>query len=521
MSLDNRLMSTVIRRSRARPAVDLVEMAHHAGRAFTTTLTRTEQRSLGQFMTPPSIARFMAERLVGNLTARNVHVLEPSAGAGILAAAVIEALLIKTSPDGPHEIVLHLFEVDSRFIPGLRALSAAMRKQCRSAGVTLRCKIECGDFLLSKLARDGRPIDGLVTIANPPFLKLNKATDPRAAVHSYAVYGQPNLYALFMAATARLTGLGGRWSFITPRSWMNGAYFKAARRTILRYLTVDGLHAFDSRREGFEDDAVLQETVITWASERREFSHDSSILFTRSQGAADLATADIEAVPAERILGRDEDVMLALPTGATQAMTDWTATLGTYGLKVSTGPVVAFRAANHISENGERGTVPLLWLQHIGQQTVTWPIQKKREHIRATAATAWMLVPNEPMVIMRRFSPKEDLRRVTCVPYVGQLPGDVLGLENHLNYIYRPGGGLSPNQARGLAAYLASSLVDAHFRALAGSTQVNAGELRRLPLPAWSVIESIGRNYPTTFSLAAIDAVVNAALGLKSARRAI
>lgn len=142
----------------------------------------------------------------------------------------------------------------------------------------------------------GEPIDGLLTIANPPFFKLNKTTDERAHRHGYAVYGQPNVYDLFMAATARLTPTNGRWCFIVPRSWMNGQYFKAVRHTMLRHLTVDSLHAFESRRDSFEEDAVLQETVIAWATGRAIRENGFNVLFTRSQGMSDLDQALAQAV---------------------------------------------------------------------------------------------------------------------------------------------------------------------------------------------------------------------------------
>lgn len=76
------------------------------------------------------------------------------------------------------------------------------------------------------------------------------------------------------------------------------------------------------------------------------------------------------------------------------------------------------------------------------------------------------------MVVMRRFSPKEDQRRVTAAAYIGGLPGDALGLENHLNYIYRPGGTVSAEEALGLAAYLNSSMVDIALRAVTSSARV-------------------------------------------------
>lgn len=500
-----------------------VESAHRAGRAFTATLSRDEQRSMGQYMTPPTIARFMARRLVAGLSLPHVRVLEPSAGGGILAAAVVEELLALPAMQRPVRIELFLFELDHRLVPGLVTLCRQMQAACSEGGVALDWKVSQEDFLLSELALSGKPIEGLLTISNPPFLKLNKTADKRAHLHAYAVYGQPNIYALFMAACARLTPVGGRWCFITPRSWMAGAYFKAARQAMLRHLTIDSLHAFESRREGFEADAVLQETVIAWASGRRAIDHGVSVLLTRSQGAGDLDEGTTSTLPVERIVGDDENSMLSIPHDEADPFEGWSATLRTYGFEVSTGPVVAFRAAAHITEKAAPGTVPLLWLQHVRQQAIEWPIAKKREHIRATPESAWMLVPNAPMVVMRRFSPKEDERRVTCAAYgcgLDRLPGDVIGLENHLNYIHRPGGRTTPFEARGLAAFLASSLVDAHFRALAGSTQVNATELRKLPLPPLAVIEQIGRTVSARPSLAEIDEVVTSALGLDAAKRA-
>jgi adenine-specific DNA-methyltransferase len=66
-------------------------------------------------------------------------------------------------------------------------------------------------------------------------------------------------------------------------------------------------------------------------------------------------------------------------------------------------------------------------------------------------------------------------------------------LENHLNYVYRVRGHLTREEAAGLAAVLGSSLLDRYFRVSNGNTQVNATELRALPLPSPRLIETIGR----------------------------
>jgi adenine-specific DNA-methyltransferase len=145
---------------------------------------------------------------------------------------------------------------------------------------------------------------------------------------------------------------------------------------------------------------------------------------------------------------------------------------------------------------------------------ISWPIRKKREHIEANAETAWMLVPNANMVVLRRFSPKEDVRRITAAPYIGgSIPGSVLGLENHTNYIYRPGGHLSADEAKGLAAYLNSFYVDSYLRGVSGNTQVNAADLRSLPLPPLNQLIEIGRQLHPASTLIKADSAVDNVLG--------
>lgn len=500
--------------SGAEMTVGIVEFAAESGLALTRQRPRNEQKDLGQFLTPPGIARFMAQRAVSGVGGETIRVLEPAAGAGILAAAAVEAILARE--DRPRRIQVTLIEIDTRMLTALRKLACRMRQVARDAGVRLSVSIRCEDFLLSREAIQQRPVADIV-IANPPYFKLG-ASDARALAHAYAVHGQPNIYGLFMAASAALVAPGGRWCFITPRSWTNGAYFSAMRRHILRNLAIDAMHVFESREDHFTDDEVLQEAMITWAA--AQAPGNDQVVVSTSRGLLDLPAATLRALPANEIIGGDQDRLIALRTEA-DPLSGLTATLENHGLKVSTGPVVAFRAEECLRQCAGDDTVPLLWMQHIGHMKVQWPIQKKREHIAATAACAWMLVANAPMVVLRRFSPKEDPRRVTAAAYTGGLPGAVIGLENHLNYIYRPGGAMTPHEAMGLAAYLNSRLVDAHLRAVAGSTQVNASELRNLPLPPLDLLIAIGTACQPGMSLDEVDRVVETNLGLQDMTRAI
>jgi adenine-specific DNA-methyltransferase len=131
-------------------------------------------------------------------------------------------------------------------------------------------------------------------------------------------------------------------------------------------------------------------------------------------------------------------------------------------------------------------------MQNVKPMRCAWPVRHKGQYIQLRGADK-VLLPNQNYVLLRRFSAKEERQRLVAAPYLGDLDGAVIGLENHLNYIYRPGGRLSEDEARGLAVLLNSSLMDTYFRIFSGHTQVNATEIRRLPLPPLEAIMELGR----------------------------
>ena len=98
-----------------------------------------------------------------------------------------------------------------------------------------------------------------------------------------------------------------------------------------------------------------------------------------------------------------------------------------------------------------------------------------------------------------------------------ELPGDAIGLENHLNYVHRPKGSIAADEATGLAALLSSAVVDRYFRISNGNTQVSASELRKLPLPSREMLGAIGRAVQSDGS--ALDRTVADALNVPAILR--
>jgi len=170
-------------------------------------------------------------------------------------------------------------------------------------------------------------------------------------------------------------------------------------------------------------------------------------------------------------------------------------TLADLGLTVSTGPVVDFRMREDLRAEPEAGTVPLLYPGHFNESGLQWPKAgfKKPNAIRDCTGTRKWLYPNGFYTVVRRFSSKEERRRIVAnVIDPARLPAKLIGIENHLNIFHAKRRPLPEALARGLATYLNATAVDTYFRRFNGHTQVNATDLRAMRYPSWDALIALG-----------------------------
>lgn len=446
----------------------------------------THKRSIGQFFTPPAVAEFMVS-LVDRHRGRPVRVLDPGAGTGILGVAAAHRLLAAGAPS----VHLTAIESDPEVQQGLQRATGLLREQFSGR---FSVEIRREDFLAldaPRLGVPGLPRNFDLAIANPPYFKM----PPREVLGGNA----PNAYARFMEVAARTLRPDGQLVFIVPRSFASGVYFKNFRRRFHEGMALERVHVFESRRAAFKEDGVLQENIIV--AYRRSERWPEKVVVSQSDSPARIAEAREHQVESTIVYDKaDPAGIVHLPTGprddvTMRAVRSWTGSLRAFGLDISTGPVVAFRTDAMIQQPNGAATVPMLWMQHVKPGAVVWPQAggiRKPEHILASAG-AGLLVPNRTYVLIRRFSAKEEARRLTVAPFpAGMLPCGQIGLENHLNFIHRPAGNLSLDEAYGLCAVLSSTLVDAYFRISNGNTQVNATEIRALPLPCHERLLALG-----------------------------
>ena len=192
------------------------------------------------------------------------------------------------------------------------------------------------------------------------------------------------------------------------------------------------------------------------------------------------------------------------------------ASLAELGIEVSTGRVVDFRARDFLRKNPGEHTVPLIYPLHFNGGCVHWPMSRvaEGECFAGGPETEELLVPNGVYVLVKRFTAKEERRRVVATVFrpEGNLAGfPSVGFENHLNYFHRKGGRLDGALAEGLALYLNSTVVDSYFRQFSGHTQVNATDLRSLRYPSREQLCRLAASVGTgARDQATIDAAVDA-----------
>jgi adenine-specific DNA-methyltransferase len=469
------------------------------------TVTALEHRKRkGQFFTPPEISRFMAG-LFRLPIPRTFRLLDPGAGMGSLSAAFC-ARVSQLRPSRRLEI--HLFENDGALLPFLRQTMEHSKQDLKASGHSLSyCIHEGKDFILDAAAHAfGEPslfvqkgglgeFDGV--IMNPPYFKLNKESE-YARVMKDVVHGQPNIYSFFLAAAAQLLRPGGELVAITPRSFCNGLYFRDFRRWFFDRMSLDHIHLFESRTGNFRD--VLQESLIT-LSHRGEQAPRVNV---STSNGPEVSLSVTRAVAFHLILDKSSaDRVIKIPanTEDSQIMAtveNWPHHFEDLGLRVSTGPVVSFRATEFLlDEPNGNSTAPLLSIYNVRPFKTVWPNPNKKRPIalQVCAASMRLLLPTRNYVLLRRFSAKEEARRLTASCFLkADQQRPYIALENHLNYVYHAERDLTEDETYGLAALFNSALLDRYFRTISGNTQVNATELRTMNFPDLKTLASIGKH---------------------------
>lgn len=453
-------------------------------------IAQEQKSNLGQFMTPLSVARFMAAQFQPS-TLQTCRLLDAGAGIGSLSSAFLDrwasgGFAFERAEVTAYEIDIYLREHLYRTLAGY------------TGKLPIKANIIPGDFIeeIVTLLHNKKGEGFTHAILNPPYKKINSASRHRLLLREVGIE-TVNLYSAFVALTVEMMTPGGQVVAIIPRSFCNGPYYRSFREFLFKKMALRNIHLFDSRSKAFRDDSVLQENVII-TLEKGGIQGDVTVSTSTDDGFSDYTA---HCHPFERIVfPNDPEKFIHVPSslerGEIELSLSICNSLKELGLDVSTGPVVDFRVKHFLCDDPEPGAVPLLYSSHFSGNVVEWPKKNSRKPnaIRRTPETEKWLYPIGCYVIVRRFSSKEEKRRIIAnVVHPDDFEFPMLGFENHLNVFHSQKKGLPEHLAVGLAAFLNSSAVDENFRRFSGHTQVNATDLRLIKYPSREALIQLGK----------------------------
>jgi len=468
-------------------------------RTFVTP-SRDRQHELGQFLTPHPVADFMASLFEARW--QEVDLLDAGAGSGALSAALVRRLC--TSHHRPKKISITACELDGALIDSLHATLHDCQQECELSGIRFSTTVLKEDFIAAAvpmvrgdLFASHQPRFN-AAIVNPPYRKIRSDSSTRLLLRSAGIEAS-NLYTGFVALITKLLTDRGELVAITPRSFCNGPYFKPFRTDFLETMSLRRLHVFESRSAAFRRDDVLQENIIVHAV--KAMPKPSQVIISSSNGGAGSSVTEREVAYRNVVSPADAEQFIHLVEGDAQdsartVMDRLSASLPDLELSVSTGRVVDFRAREYLRRQPDRDTAPLIYPCHFDGGFVHWPKEKARKPnaIVSNEETRELLVPAGVYVLVKRFTAKEERKRiVACIYDSAKIHAPLVGFENHLNYFHVNGRGLTMPLAKGLAGFLNSTVVDVYFRQFNGHTQVNATDLRSLNYPTRVELEKLGR----------------------------
>jgi len=175
---------------------------------YNLTSSRDKARKLGQFFTPYTVARFMAEWV--NLSPSLMRVLDPAVGLGIFFRALLD---VNPAFSG----AFYGFEVDPQVLTHANQLFINF--------TNVKISFIPRDFLLSE---DRQQYDGI--LANPPYLRYKfipereKLIDKIEQECGVTISRYSNLYVYFIVRCMQVLAPRGRAAILVPSDFLNSGF---------------------------------------------------------------------------------------------------------------------------------------------------------------------------------------------------------------------------------------------------------------------------------------------------------
>ena len=495
----------------------------------TAKLIRAKSKSdnvrLGRFFTKKETARLMANMLTLDESKTAYTVLDPGAGTGILAAAVIEEICNRCK--NCRQIFVTCYENNPEFVPMLEDNLERIRKKARhDYDVKVYVTVYEENYITESQNHYTVTFFDVVEdkfdiiICNPPTEFVEKDTFEAKRAGGVTQVKISAAY-LFAKMAGKHLEEGGRLVIMLPTTVASSSSLTAYRREMAENLSLDKIHLFIGKQKNTQRAIPLKKSMIL--SYGKCPNPISVTITTSTDWGKPENTVMLPALDYNFVVD-EKDGTLTLPksvedTKIVKYISDFPETLSSLGLKMSTGLVIDSRCEGLLFTDPIKGCVPLIRPTAIRQGQIKFPLPIKHQYIAPVNPS--LVQKNKNLVIIKRVPAKSDERFVNSAIYMAsQLPQyRYISTHNKINFIDTKdkSSEMCARLVFGLFALLNSTIYDRYLSIVSKSKQINSKEMRELPLPPRNIIENMGMRLMALrqTSVAACDSIVNPTLHIK------
>ena len=445
-----------------------------------------EIKNKSQYFTPLE----EAEKLVGDLHINGseaVRILDPACGNGILLLKILEKLLSNYTPN---HLIIDVYDIDSKLLENVREILTTID----FGEIKLSIKYINEDFIYSNQIKEYDYI-----IMNPPYKKINVAKVPEE--YQKFLFGQPNLYHLFIAKALNFLAIDGILCCMSPKSYLGGKYTEKLRHYIINRFSIIKIHTFNDRTTIFGNN-ITQEICILHIKN----SHEKNVIV--SYNGNQKFTTELS-----EIIHKNNTKIVHTP----RSMEDCKLVerfkkfpIKTIGSEIlmKTGKVVQFRVVGketNLKDEEffyyEKG-VPLIVYRHINTNEFKYQRLLKKTKNKAITLlndgkNKSLLIKNSNYVLIRKNIDKKYDKLIHSVGYLKDLQTEKIAFDNGIAYLTNSNDSLTKEEVLGLQCILMSKQFDDYYRMINSSHTINIYELENMHFPDIETIRLIGRNMIT------------------------
>ncbi len=484
--------------------------------------SRAENVRLGRLFAKKDNARLMADMITLDKNKNAYTILDPGAGTGILAAAIIEKIC-KECGDCK-QIFITAYENCAMFADMLEDNLERIRKKCRhDYGVRLYPTVYRENYLTeSKNHYTVTFFDSVedkydIVICNPPTELIDKES-PEAKTVGGVTQLKINASFLFARLAGRHLEDDGQLVIVLPTTVATASALTAFRREMAESLALTKIHLFIGKQKNEKRAVPLKKNIIL--SYKKTDEHAPIVISTSEESVRAESVVTLPELEYDFIVDKN-DGTLTLPkspedTKIVKYINGFPETLSSLGLKMSTGLVLDSRCEDFLFTDAVPGTIPLIRPNAIKGGTISFPLPIRKQYIAPKNTT--LVQRNKNMIMVKRVPSKSDERFVNSAIYLAaQLPAyRYISTHNKINFIDTKDkhDEMPARLAFGLFALLNSTIYDRYISIISKSKQINSKEMRELRLPPRNIIENMGMRLMETrqTSVTVCDQIVNPTL---------